>query len=403
MKKTNNLRFKIKDGSVEFILSEAEELTIGLGLKKSQTFLNRFNFLPSAAAYCRCLLPTAYCLLLTAYCLLLPTISFSQDIHFSQYDFSPLTLNPALTSAYKNNQVTVHYKEQWKVANAYRTSAVTFEMKLNQKIWKKLAKGLAFGINVFSDKAGDGNMKQTQANLSIAYHTLLDQNNTLSGGIMGGVAQRSISPNGLRWNNQYLGGVYDPNISSGENFSTQSFVNGDYSAGLLWSYGEGSRYMTANDQKFINAGFAVSHVGNPKQSFIGNSSEQLNWKWTVHANSLLGIENTPFSIGPSLLYMRQGAFNELTFGGLIKYKFKEASKYTGYIKGAAISAGCFYRNRDAVMPFFLIEIDRYSIGISYDTNISGLANATNGRGGFEITLRFGNPSSFNKFNAKSRF
>ena len=394
MKKTNNLRFKIKDGSVEFILSEAEELTIGLGLKKSQTFFNHFNFLPFATAHCRCLL-----LLL----LLLPTATFSQDIHFSQYDFSPLTLNPALTSAYKDLQATVHYKEQWKAANAYRTSAVTFEMKLKQKVWKKLAKGLAFGINVLSDKAGDGNMKQTQANLSIAYHTLLNQNNTLSGGIMGGMAQRSISPDRLRWNNQYPGGVYDPNISSGENFSTQSFVNGDYSAGLLWSYGEGSRYMTANDQKFINAGFAVSHVGNPKQSFIGNSSEQLNWKWTAHINSLLGIENTPFSIGPSLLYMRQGAFNELTLGGLIKYKLREASKYTGYVKGAAISAGCFYRNRDAIIPYFLIEMNKYSIGISYDTNISGLATATKGGGGYEITLRFGNPSSFNKSNAKSRF
>jgi hypothetical protein len=92
--------------------------------------------------------------------------------------------------------------------------------------------------------------------------------------------------------------------------------------------------------------------------------------------------------------MRQGPLNELTFGALIKYMLKDDSKYTGYVKGAAFSLGCYYRNKDAIIPYFLVEMGYYSLGISYDTNISGLTAATSGRGGFEIALRFHMPSPF---------
>jgi type IX secretion system PorP/SprF family membrane protein len=267
---------------------------------------------------------------------------------------------------------------------------------------QKVAKGLAFGINVFSDKAGDGNMAQFEANLSIAYHAHVGEKSTFSGALMGGYSQRSISPGGLRWNNQYSGGVYDPNLPSGENFASQSHGYGDYAAGLLWSWGEGSRYLTANDQKFINLGVSVFHLSKPNQSFLG-TSDPLNWRWNGHLNSIFGIPNSLLSICPSALYMQQGAVKELTAGGLIKYKFREESKYTGYIKGAAISMGCFYRNKDAVIPTFLLEMSSYSIGVSYDTNISGLTAATSGKGGFEISLRYNSPSAFMYQNSSSRF
>ena len=341
------------------------------------------------------------------------TVSTAQDIHFSQYNFSALTLNPALTAAYKDLQATIQHKEQWRTQNAFRTSAATFEFKLGQPNWKKIdnkpgafkkkfMKGLALGVNVFSDNAGDGNMKQTQANLSVAYHALLNKQNTLSAGIMAGVAQRSFSPEGLRWNNQYAGGSYNSAAITGENFSNRSFVYADYAAGLLWSYGNGTSYLSSNDQQHINAGFSIAHLSKPSYSFVSNASERLNWKYTFHANSLFGIKNTKYSIGPSILFMQQGAVSEFTSGVAVKYKFKEESKYTGMIKGSAISFGCYYRNKDAIIPYFLIEIDKYAMGISYDTNISGLASATSGRGGFEISLRFNTPSPF-LYQTKSSF
>ena len=72
--------------------------------------------------------------------LFISSLSFSQDIHFSQYNFSPLTLNPALTAAYKDIEVTLQYKDQWHSLNAYRTAAATVEIKFGQLNWIKLEK-----------------------------------------------------------------------------------------------------------------------------------------------------------------------------------------------------------------------------------------------------------------------
>ena len=73
---------------------------------------------------------------------------------------------------------------------------------------------------------------------------------------------------------------------------------------------------------------------------------------------------------------------------------REDSKYTGFVKGASISAGGFYRNKDAFVAMALFEFSSYGVGLSYDFNVSGLKTVSTGRGGFEITLRFLNPAPF---------
>ncbi len=330
--------------------------------------------------------------------------SYCQDIHFSQYNYSALTLNPALTAAYKDLQATLQYKDQWHNLNGYRTMAATFEMKADQRRWiehatmsrtykKKMMKGMAFGLQLFSDKAGDGALKQTQLNMSMAYHAHISEGNTFSAALIGGVVQHSItSMENLRWNSQYYGGLYDPSMPS-EDFSNRSFTNPDFGMGILWSHGEPNRYLTANDQKHFNLGVSIAHLNRPKYSFI-SETERLNMKMTMHGNTMYGIANSPLSTGFSFFYTKQGKTDELTLGGQMKYKFKEESQYTGFVKGASLSLGCYYRNKDAVIPYLLIEMDAYAIGLSYDSNISGLKTATTGRGGFEVTLRLMNLSPF---------
>lgn len=205
----------------------------------------------------------------------------------------------------------------------------------------------------------------------------------------------------MRWNSQYSVGIYDPNINSGETFSNLSSIVPDFGLGLMWSYGNDTKYASANDQRFANAGVSVMHVNKPKYSFLG-TDERLYRKITFHTNMMFGIKNSHYSIAPSALVTVQGKQKEITLGTFIKYKVREESKFTGIIKSSVISLGCFYRNRDAIIPSLLLEMDKYTIGISYDTNISQLKAATSGRGGFEISLRIGSGSSFLYQNAKFR-
>ena len=339
--------------------------------------------------------------------------AYSQDIHFSQFYETPSLLNPALTGATSNLRASMQYRSQWgSVTVPYKTIAASFEMKFNQKNWqqgsnanqvqKKFVQGLAGGISFFSDKAGDGNMGLTQVTLSVAEQVPLDDKNSLSVGLQGSLVQRSIDYSKLIWPNQYNGTGYNTNINPGEDLSSSDFIYGDYVGGLLWTYGKGEMYMTANDEVKANAGISFYHLGKVRENYFSNTPDILNMRLAAHGGMVFGIKNSSLDIAPSFLLNFQGPAKEIIFGSLFKYNLREDSKFTGNIKSAFVSIGGYYRNNDAIIPTFLLEMGQYAFGISYDLNVSGLKAASNYRGGVEIMLRFVGSNSY-LYQNKTRF
>ena len=92
--------------------------------------------------------------------------------------------------------------------------------------------------------------------------------------------------------------------------------------------------------------------------------------------------------------MKQGAASEIYPGCFFRYMLREESKFTGFVKGASIMVGTHLRAGDAFIPSVQLEIAEYTFGVSYDMNVSGLKTATAGKGGFEISLRYGSPNAF---------
>jgi len=316
----------------------------------------------------------------------------AQDVHFSQCWMTPLLQNPGMAGANYDLQAIANYKDQWgSVASPYKTFDLSFDMKLNHK---KAKKGfMAAGINVLSDKAGDSNMGTTQEIASVAYHIILDNKSTFGGGIMAGLAQRSISYSQLQWMNQYDGTAYNPALSSGEPAGDTRSSYANLGAGVVWAYKKGEEYISGNDQLRATLGVSVFQPHQPDYSFY-NTNEKLHRKIIAHGNILYGIKNTNLCIVPGYNMTFQGRANEILFGSLLRYITKESSKYTGYVKGSAFSLGVYYRNRDALVPTFVMEMGQYTLGLSYDVNLSGLKTVSSGRGGFEISLRFVNPNPF---------
>lgn len=337
------------------------------------------------------------------FCVLICAKSYAQDIHFTQYTSAPMLLNPALTASWKDLELTLQQKQQWQTVDAFSTSGLAFEIKASRFNWekmdrmtanykKKLMKGLAFGVNVYSDKAGDASMRTNNINLGIAYHARIDQLNAISGGLIGGIIQSSIAADKLRWNNQYSTNGFDPTIPSNENIDA-SRIYADVGVGMLWTYGKIQRTISSNNETNIHAGISVMHLNRPNQGFL-SSTDRLHMRITTHAAATLGLTNTSVALCPSILFMRQGKQTEFTTGMLVRFQMKESSKITGFKKGSTIIMGCYYRHKDAVAPYFGFEFSAYSFGFSYDVNISGLNTITKGRGGIEITFRFANPEAF---------
>ena len=320
---------------------------------------------------------------------------FSQDIHFSQYNLTPLVINPAQAGAYKSFEAIANYKSQWTSIspNAYKTINISADGRLMQKKWK--TRWLAAGLNIFSDKAGDGNMKTLNSNLSFGYHTQLNDKSILGGCLEAGYASRSIDYSKLTWDEQYQNGAYVPGSTTGEEAlqGKSKFGYPDVGLGLVYQFNKGQMYSTANDMVIIRAGLALHHLNSPKYSFYG-SDEKLFMKVVGHVDALIGVKNTNLSLVPGLLYMQQGPSHEILPGMYFRYMLREESKFTGYVKGAAILIGTHLRVNDAFIPSVQLEIAEYTIGLSYVMNVSGLKTATTGRGGFEISFRYGNPNPF---------
>lgn len=312
----------------------------------------------------------------------------AQDMHFSQFVMSPVFLNPANSGAENKIRAIMNYREQWKsVASPYKTFGLSYDMRVHES-----SSGFfALGATVFNDKAGDAQMKIFQGNINLAYHLTIKKGMNLGVGIMGGFAQRSVDLNGLQWGNQYDGYDYDGTLDNGEPAGF-SFTNsyGDVGAGITYTYSKGSRYMTGNDQLAIVAGLAVMHPHQPNYSFYDNPDEKLYMKVVAHGNAVIGMgdKNSRLSIAPGYLFCLQGGARELLFGSMFKYKLKEASHFTGFVNSSSLAIGCFYRNKDAVIIKSMFTYANYSLGFSYDLNVSDLKPTSKGKGGFELSLRF---------------
>jgi type IX secretion system PorP/SprF family membrane protein len=314
--------------------------------------------------------------------------TFSQDIHFSHFEFSPLTLNPGLAGANSPMQAIVNYRSQWKsVATPFKTFAASFDARFNEN--KRNKKGIfAGGINFFNDQSGDLKVTTNTASLNLAYHLILDRKSTVGLGMYTGFGQRAIQPSNGRWGSQYDGFDYNPLLESGENIASASFSYLDAGAGLLYTYKKNEGYMTQNDQIALNAGLASFHVNRPGFSFIDKSSDRLYMRWSAFVNAEIGLKNTRGALLPGIYYQRQGPTQELFFGLYYKYILSSGSKITGFTRPASFSLGLFNRFKDALVGKVMFEWDVISAGFAYDINISSLMEVSNAKGGFDLFLRF---------------
>ncbi len=339
----------------------------------------------------------------------------AQDIHFSQWGQTPALINPALTGSLAVVRASVIYKDQWRSATVpYQTYGASFEMKFKASNWEKQNQHLtriykkafsrtAGGLSFFNDKAGDGKMGSTQANLSFATFVKLSKKATLALGLQASIVQRKIDYSKLTFPNQYNGTGFDQTLSTGEDYNAQNFVYPDFAGGINWSYGFTEKSIAANNELRINAGAAMYHITQPKQKYLSATSDRLNSKLVLHADAVIGIRNSNVALVPSYLCEIKGKSYEMIEGFMVKYYFNDDSKYTGYLKRSAFGIGCAYRNRDAILLSALLEYENYAVGFSYDINTSKLAKATVGRGGPEIFIRFVTPSPFLNQTSKARF
>ncbi|CAN5171117.1 hypothetical protein BH09BAC5_BH09BAC5_06640 [soil metagenome] len=316
---------------------------------------------------------------------------FAQDVHFSQSSEAPLLLNPSQAGLGHDVLVNLNYKSQWKsVTVPYNTINAGADFTVFGEANKR---HMGIGLNVFSDKAGDGSMSSTFGTLDLSGVLRASGNNLISGGFGCGFGQRSVVDN-FTWDNQFDGVNYNSGLPTLEPGATSNFNLIDLSAGISWYYGDQSSTISSNNARIFTVGFAVQHLNTPQYSYYGNADQKLPMEFIAHGKGNFGLKNYSLILEPSYLVMIQAGHHEITPGLMVKYTPKEASHYTGRIKASAFCLGGYYRTKDAFVACVRYEFSNWAAGFSYDLNISDLKTESHAKGGFEIALRFMTPDPF---------
>ena len=297
----------------------------------------------------------------------------AQDIHFSMFYASPITLNPALTGVFDGTyRVAAIYRNQWQsVSTPYNTFAASFDIKLLQD--KLKSDVFAVGGLIESDQSGDGKLTSTSGMLSAAYHKGLDKKHKH---FIGVGAQFAFTQNSLKWQqlafpDQFTGSDFNLQQSNGENISHPTINYFDMNVGIL----QNSKW---NDIVGNMTGLSIYHLVEPKESFLGQNVKLAD-RFTVN-ESIRIKAYTNFYICPNFIFQYQDKAQEIDLGSAFEYHIPGKKTET------VVSLGGWYRVGDAAIVSAGLEYYRVRVMFAYDINTSSLMPATTGRGAFELAI-----------------
>lgn len=313
--------------------------------------------------------------------------SLGQDVHFSQMRFSPLNVNPALAGLDGKIQAIANYRSQWNsVAAPFNTLGASFDMRFEP--FKRDGGFLAGGVYFFHDVAGDLKMTTSNVNLNLTYHLPLNRESTIGLGMQVGYAQRGLGTTDGLWESQYNGNTFDQAIVSGETFQAMNFGHLDAGAGIVYNHNSLSNNSFNAGGFRLTAGASVYHINRPSYSFIVGGEDDLHMRYTGFVRGAFNLGDSKWQMLPGAYYQQQGGHREIYAGSYFQYTINGGSQRTGFKENFAIAYGAYYRLGDAFVNKLLVNFAEYSIGLSYDINVSSLTQASRGRGGIEFMLRY---------------
>jgi len=321
----------------------------------------------------------------------LGTLSLSaQDIHFSQFYMSPLNLNPAMTGVMNCNvRLTANFRNQWASvlkSNAYNTYSVSYDQRI------PVGRNDFFGVGgtFWGDKAGESEFSTLQGRLSLAYSKKMGgyrkKAHYLVFGADAGITQRSVNFQNLRWGTQHDGeGQFDPSAGSGEdNLTDDNLLFPDISAGLLW-------FSVFDEDNSLYIGGAYHHLNRANLSFDDEGAEPLYSRFTVHAGGEF-MMTSRVGLVPGVITMFQGPSFELNTGTSLKFLLGGTRRnYQAVQFGAWMRISNHFQKSvttDALILSTRFDYNEFSIGFSYDVNVSSLRPASNSNGAFEFALTY---------------
>jgi len=306
--------------------------------------------------------------------------TLAQDIHFTMFDMSPLTLNPAFIGDFSGTfRVTGIYRIQWPTIAKYQTPAFGIDAPLFRGIGKN--DWISLGLAAFQDKAGDEfGLKKTGGWIGGSYHLSLkkDGSTLLSLGVQSGGTTRSLDGT-PRFQDPSDPAFPGSSAGAGDNKKTSTDLN----AGLLFRTALNKAKTSA-----LNIGLSLYHLSQPNSALGGGGTGAGQTPGNDKQNMLINAHAQMVLPQGDLLTFIPGVVVHLAGGN-----FETAGQLKGELlvnreKDFAVMGGLGYRVGDAAFALFGARLKDLRVGLAYDFNISGATASTSGIGGYELGVSY---------------
>jgi len=328
-------------------------------------------------------------------------LAIGQDIHFTNYDFGPLSVNPAQAGSFLGSvRASGIARDQFSsfIDNPWRTGMLSVDAPLDFGFRKQ--DWIGVGLSLLQDQVGDVNFKTSGIQINLAYHLALDKKQTsyFTVGLQYGTFARTLDTNLFRAESDIIAGggtsgSNDPLVSSlmlvEDNLFNQNVS--DFGAGLQYT-------SKINKTNKLIIGAALNHfrISTNNNNGMGNMNNNPNEvqvifpvKFTGHASYLSQL-NKKVDLEYALYYARAAQVNNIMPQFRAYFNLQKVEKIDGKRvkkdKGR-LMAGLGYRVDDALQFLTGYEINDWRFGVAYDLTVSSASNYNNFYGALEIGVQ----------------
>ena len=231
-----------------------------------------------------------------------------------------------------------------------------------------------------TDKTANGILTSNYFSFSTAYHKAIDEDNQhqISIGFQGTYANQLLDGPRLRFlDGLQIDGTWLPSPTEPENLMQVTAHYFDMNTGILYN-------GSLNGSNAVYVGASLYHLNQPKESFLGVDNIILPTRLTIHAGGYFPSASAGATWYVSALYNQQATASEFVLGGALELSVSDDENYP-----VNLYLGAWTRVNnvtDAVIPYIGLDYGSFSLGMTYDVNISAFKVATQERGGMEISL-----------------
>jgi len=284
----------------------------------------------------------------------------AQDIHFTQYNFSPLVVNPAQTGGFSGTfRINGIYRDQYRpiVQNAFSTPSFSIDAPIVRGFGKN--DWIGIGLMMYSDIRGGAKFTNNSMKASLGYHIGFGKSrrSVLSLGFQTGVVQYFLNgtEDDITWESELNGaGLGEGGLTGKKTFT-------DYAGSLLFR-------TKMNDRTNVFAGFTGRYLLRTQFGLINTGSSSLPKRYTFVAGGEY-LLNKKMIIGGSLIGEFFGISKTAILNGSVDLLLDQS-------KNLWLVVGTGYRYRDGVNLRAGVKYKNMEAGIAYDIPVSKLLTAT---------------------------